>query len=93
MELRAATTGDSRFLEKMLLEAFNRSGGQVFSHSDVEAHPRLGRYVRDWPQADDFGVVTVEDDIPIARPRPVAFPPRTRDTGFRRRHTRAQHGC
>lgn len=61
MHLREATATDAQFLRDMLVEAVNWSGEQRITRSDVDEDPHLSRYVRDWPRADDFGVVAEAD--------------------------------
>lgn len=62
MEIREATAEHAGFLPETLVEACNWTGEQRVAPSDVEVHPRLRHYVRDWPRAQDFGMIAIGDD-------------------------------
>lgn len=62
MQIRDATADDADFLGDMLVEAVNWTGEQRVTRDDIEREPQLEHYIGDWPRADDFGVVAVDDD-------------------------------
>ena len=65
VELRQATADDAGFLRDMLVEAFNWSGEQRVTRRDVETQPHLHHYVADWPRKRDFGIIAVDDGVPV----------------------------
>jgi GNAT superfamily N-acetyltransferase len=64
MLIRAATTDDREFLERMLLEAYNWDGQPRFTMEQLAAEDHAWRYIDGWMRPGDFGVVA-EDGRPI----------------------------
>lgn len=63
VHVRAATAGDARFVEDMLVEAATWSPHRVSPLRDeVLADPGNAHYVEGWPRPTDVGVVAVDDD-------------------------------
>ncbi len=59
--IRAATAGDTAFLEDMLVEAANWPSHPDRSREETLSDPGVAHYVDGWPRATDMGVVAHEE--------------------------------
>ncbi len=63
--IHSATSGDEPFLWQMLYQAVYVPPGQPPPPPDVVRRPELSRYVTDWGEPDDLGVVAESDGQPV----------------------------
>jgi ribosomal protein S18 acetylase RimI-like enzyme len=56
---------DEPFLWEMLYQALFVPAGQSPFPRDILQQPEIRRYVQDWGQPDDFGLIAMDEDKPV----------------------------
>ena len=83
VRLRAAASGDARFLSEMLVEAANWSALPARSRVAVLDDPSVSRYIAGWARPGDFGLVAMDaDGIPVGACWARLFPAYAPGSGF-----------